>query len=424
MSKKLTYLFLSLFLFTTLSGILRKWVFQSTATGNIVFGLLFLFPFIFLLIDNTNTRKIFSNKGFISFFLLLIVEAINPLNLTIYHGLLGILIYAYIWFLLFVYIENRELLDFSKLAYIFLVIIAAETVLGFIQYQLPPEHFLNKYADMEKVGGTIANVGNAVRITGTFSYIGGYTAFIIFYVLFVWYLFKINISSIITLLSLAAGIIAAFMTGSRSATYLYFIILLFFVVQEFRNFRQLNIRNLMPALLLLGMMYVLNGNFGSFQKKIEEVYQNFDDRRTELASQGEEKSRIVWDLVDLLNYKGNYPLLGVGLGSTYQGATALYGVSDYVKEYGYYEGELPRVVLEGGFLLLIARIALVIYFLSLLKIPPLMKVLFFLLLTYLVNYTFNIYNAIYLAFGIILLDNVYYHSSAEQDELLLITETE
>lgn len=407
-----------MFLFATLSGILRKWIFQSTATGNIVFAFLLIFPFLFFVIINKQAIKIFSNRGFLIYLLLLIIEALNPLNLTIYHGLLGIIIHSYIWILLFFYIENRELLFFEKgIVYVFLLIIIGETILGFIQYQLPQDSFLNRYADAEKLGGNFALVGSAVRITGTFSYIGGFTAFMIFYVFFVWVLLKKSFFPFITLSILAGGIVASFMTGSRGCTYLYFITIPFILIAEIDSLKRLKKSNIVAPLILLTLMYVLNGDFGSFQKKIEATYQNFDERRTTLAQQGEEKGRITGDLLEIWNFRGDYPIFGVGLGSTYQGATALYGTSEYVQNYGYYEGESARVILEGGFLLFFARIVFTIYVVSLLKLPKLIKVFLFLLLLYLVNYTFNIYNAIYLAFGIILLDNAYYRSSLSQTEV-------
>jgi hypothetical protein len=421
--KKLVRLYISFFLFATLSGVLRKWILQSTATGNIVFGILLLFPLIFFIVANTDSKKVFSNRAFTAFFLLLVIEALNPLNLTIYHGLLGILIHSYLWFLLFLYFENRDQFDFTGFVYTFLIVLIGEVILGFIQYQLPQDHFLNRYADIEKVGGVYATVGSAVRITGTFSYIGGFSAFVIFYIFFVWYLFKINFTPIVTIACLAGGIVTSFMTGSRGITYLYFIILGFFFLIEFKDFKKLKLTNLLPALLLLALMYTLNGNFGSFQKKIELAYQNFDDRRAELANQGEENGRITGDLLEVWNFRGKYPFFGVGLGATYQGATSLFNTSEYVQEYGYYEGESARVILEGGFLLFFARIALCIYVISLIKAPKLLKFLFFLLIVYLVNYTFNIYNAIYLAFGIILIDNVYYLKSKENSPISSLTDS-
>jgi len=39
--------FLFCFFFTTLSGVLRKWVFTSTTVGNIIFGLQLLLPLLF-----------------------------------------------------------------------------------------------------------------------------------------------------------------------------------------------------------------------------------------------------------------------------------------------------------------------------------------------------------------------------------------
>jgi hypothetical protein len=401
-------------LFATFNGALRKWFFQTTATGNIVFALLLIFPIALSIFTNRAFKKVVNNKSFFLYFLLLVIEAFNPLNLTIYHGFFGILIHSYLFILIFLYLENRELFIADRLTFIFLIIVAGEFVLAFIQYQLPGDSILNKYADVERVGGSVASIGEAVRVTGTFSYIGGYSAFISFYVFFVWYLFKINYNLVISLTLLASGVVASFMTGSRGATYIYFLVLAFFLVVEYKILKNIKFRTLLPALTLLLLAYTFNGGLGSIQKKILIAFTNFNERREGLAKQGEERQRIFGDLEDIYNFRGNYPIFGVGLGSTYQGATALYGTSNYVAEYGYYEGEAIRIILEGGFLLLIVRTALIIAILKKLFLPRLLKFLLFILLIYAIPYVFNIYNAIYLSFGIILLDNVYYHDTIKK----------
>jgi hypothetical protein len=85
-SKKLTQMFLIAFLYTSLSGMLRKWVFLSSVVGNIVFLGQLILPFLFAIVTPWAFKNIFNHKAFMAFFFLLVVQAFNPMNLTIYHG--------------------------------------------------------------------------------------------------------------------------------------------------------------------------------------------------------------------------------------------------------------------------------------------------------------------------------------------------
>ncbi|MGL1423646.1 hypothetical protein ACSTJ1_00460, partial [Vibrio parahaemolyticus] len=89
--------------------------------------------------------------------------------------------------------------------------------------------------------------------------------------------------------------------------------------------------------------------------------------------------------------KGNYPIFGVGLGSTYQGAIKLFGTSPFIIEYGFYESEVIRIVLEGGFILLFTRIFVIIYVIRQLLIPVTGKIVITIILLFFFPTIFNIY---------------------------------
>ena len=114
----------------------------------------------------------------------------------------------------------------------------------------------------------------------------------------------------------------------------------------------------------------------------------------------------------LLNFKGDYGLFGVGLGSTYQGANALFGVSAAVKEHPVNEDELDRIVLEGGFILLALKIVLMVLLVRNSCINKLYLSVYLILVILFVPIVFNIYNSIYLFLGLALLDRVYYITGA------------
>ncbi|WP_298390733.1 hypothetical protein [Hydrotalea sp.] len=221
-NRRLVQTFLFCFFFTTLSGVLRKWVFTSPTVGNAIFGLQLLLPFVFFLVNRKAFGRLFLNTAFPLYLLLLVAEAFNPLNRTIYHGLLGILIHSYFWLFIFLYLQNREEIAIDFWIWPVLLVCFAEIVLGMVQYQQLATSFINYYANLEAVSGNIASVGKSVRVrvTDTFSYIGGYGAFLLFVPFLVGYIFKQGYSPNVVLALMGAGLVGCFMSGSRGG-YLY-----------------------------------------------------------------------------------------------------------------------------------------------------------------------------------------------------------
>lgn len=393
-------------LFTLFNGAIRKWGNFGPSFGIILQLIQLCLPLVIVFI-NGGLKKPW-NLWEIKFFLFcLIILAFNPLNLTLYHGLLGIVIYSPFFIVFFFYFINRDKFNFKPIYNILLIFILFEFILGFIQYQLPPDNFLNKYADMERFGGgdLVSMVGNSVRITGTFSYISGFTSFLIFVSLFTWVLIRENYNANIIAILIILNFSAALMSGSRAAVltnliYFSLIIKSEFNLQIFFFF----IRKMIIPLIVILLVVLINGKIG-LEDKILNAFDNFNERRVENATSGEQDMRIINDINDLIKFHGNYPIFGVGLGSTYQGATTLFGTSDYVTEYGYYEGELPRIVIEGGVFLLIIRIIILFKVISLLSINRYSRVVIFILIIYSGSFVFNTYTSFFYLLGLILLDN-------------------
>jgi hypothetical protein len=390
-----------------LSGALRKWVFTSGSIGNFILLVQLLLPFL-ISIKHNGLSMPAKNKLFKIYVFFLFISALNPLNLTIFHGLLGIMLHLGFWWLLVYYYENRLFIDISPLIPFMVIFCTIEIVLGFIQYQLPADHILNKYAAIDQLGqgNGIAKVGNAVRITGTFSYISGYTSFLIFANLFLWALIRLNYNKKVCSFLFIGILVVNLMTGSRTSVLFTIIIYSLIIFSEFNREAGIEfLRSLFFPIIGLVLLFSISGSSG-FVNKIENAYLNFDERRTINSQSGEQNQRILGDFNELfIDYRGKYPLFGVGLGSTYQGATSVFGTSDYVKAYGYYEGELPRIVLEAGFVILIFRILLFLWLLSWLELNKLSKFVCFFSFAYGIGIVFNIYNAIFLALGLIFLDN-------------------
>lgn len=400
-------IFLFIYLFTVLGGAFRKWFISSKQIGNAILFAQILVPFTFLFIKGAQKNWRIGNPTYTVLILVLLIGVINPLNLTIYHGILGFLLNFSFFFILFFYINNRSFFRFELILPILVLAGIAQLCLGFFQYTQPSTSFINTYADVESVG-SVALVGNAARITGTFSYISGFTGYLFFNSLLAWAMIKYQYKSIYTIFILMMGLVACFMSGARAATYLYLIILAALFIAEYSSVAKVvfDFRLILPAMIIPLILIGIGSE--KFTGIVENAFSGFSERRKSGVETGEETTRIIGDFIELLNFKGNYPYLGVGLGSTYQGATKLFGFSPYVTEYGFYESELIRILLEGGVLLLITRIVVTIYLIRKLLIPTIGKFFLGIILIFFFHVIFNVYNAVFAAFGIILVDYFYY----------------
>ncbi len=405
----LTKFTLSLLLFTTFSGTLRKWVFvDNSAVGNIILFMQIVCPFVFVLLLG-KIQNPFKRPIFIWYSFLLILLAFNPMNLTYFHGILGLLLHLGFWVIMGFYIYNPDLFKVEVLIKAGIVLAIIEIVLGYIQYFLSPLHFLNRYADMKQITGGIATVGDGVRVTGTFSYLGGYYSFMMFYSFLIWALLRRNYNGLLLLVLIIGGLVASFMSGSRSVVFTYIVFSLLMFIQEGRSttlVRRLVLQALGIGIIAISVSFFLGDRFG-VEEKVGISYSNFSGRVQSTRSSGEEESRILEPIKETIFFRGDYPLLGIGLGSTYQGALALFGTSAYLTNYGYYEEEWERIVLEGGFVLFFFKIFLFAFLYRHLVIPKFSKVVLLIYIFIFVPLVFNVYNVVFLFIGIMLLDKSY-----------------
>lgn len=400
---------LFIYLFTVFSGAFRKWFNFSDEFSNIIFFLQLLAPYSFLLIRSGMKKWQFGLPVFMLLILVLAIGIFNPWNLTIFHGLLGFLLHFGFYFMIFFYLNNRKQFQLEKIIDIIVITVLGQLALALFQYTQPPDSFINQYADVESVG-SIAIVGTSARVTGTFSYISGFTGFLFFISFLIWTLIKYRYKSIYTLILLSIGLVACFMSGARAATYLYLILFSVIALVEYKSLSKVffDFKLFFPILLILVIFIGIGSE--SFTTLIENAFSGFLERRNRGISEGEENQRIIGDFVQLINFKGNYPVFGVGLGSTYQGAIKLFGTSPYIVQYGFFESELIRIVLEGGFVLLFTRIVVIIYLMQRLLIPVIGKIVITIILLFFFPIIFNVYNGVFAALGIIFVDQAYYRS--------------
>ena len=400
---------LVLFLVATLGGALRKWFVSSSAVSNAILGIQMVIPFAMTVWSSPTSASPFRKYGllYVSFFYL-VVHVIHPLQLTIFHGLFGILIHGGFWIGIFYYLANRHLFDTGRMMKIVLIVAAIEVVLAFVQYNLPPDHILNTYAREEQ---SKALVGDRVRVTGTFSYLSGYTAWLIFYPLMVWALIKLRYPQWFVVIALALGIATAFMTGSRSAALILIVLGGAMIFQEYpiSSLFTLAGRLFLPSLIIVAVLLVLNAD--TVFETAEKAYDNFMLRVETNRASGEESSRFLTDFWYLSNARFEQPLFGVGLGSTYQGAQILFGTSLPVLRFGYVETEFSRILLEGGWIIVLLRYILTAIMAFKLSFKGFMRWAVMFVVAVGQPIVFNPHNAAFLLLGIILVDNIIWRQS-------------
>lgn len=408
-----------LFLVATLGGAVRKWMTSSGAVGNVVLLIQMTLPFILVFYRSYDGKLPFGKFRVLTiYFAYMVFHIINPMQLTIFHGILGVMIYGPIWLVVFYYYVNRQLFVPERYMKWFVILAGVEIILGFVQYQLPGDNILNKYAN-EEIIKNIALVNNTVRITGTFSYLSGFTAYMMFFPFMVWAMIRLRYNAWFIAITMSFGLVACFMTGSRGGTAIYIVYMGCILFREYPMKELISFAGKLMIPALVGLMLILLAKKVPIASQIEKAYNNFAGRVTENRQRGEESARIWGDLSGFDYNRYKYPVLGIGMGATYQGATILFGTSPYAMEYGYAESEFGKVILEGGFVLFSLKIILATVLVFNLSFKGPIRLAIWGTLVYAAPIVFNVHNAAFLMMGIILMDNIIWRQNkkAFEDEI-------
>lgn len=356
MIKKLFYLTLLLVL---LEGIIRKWFFSSSII--LVLKYIPIFIMSFILVYNRNTIK-FYKKDYPYYKILFLFIVFIILNVfTSFFGpvvwLIGLV--AYIGFLALTFITPlvfKSFIDVDKLVDYILITSVPIFVLGFIQFFLPPTHFLNTYAkEME----TIATAGIFTRVTGIFNYIGVYTTYLTFVIplIFSRMVYAKTKQSLLLLGLFLLGLFNLFATGSRGPVILVLLSLslilvwILFKAQSGTKTRFFIISTFV-AIGLVALTFFNIIEFTSFDSLMA---------RTEQIREGEIRDRLIDLFTTPFAYAEISGVGGFGIGSAHQTSNAFgYDLNNFFNVP--YEESLERFVLELGifgtilFLLLIFSI--------------------------------------------------------------------
>jgi hypothetical protein len=407
-------LLLFYFLYTTFQGSLRKWVFVgASGINDILFMVQLLMPFIVVSLM-MREKTVLSCKPLVPYAFLLGAMALNPLNQSLFHGIFGFILHFGFWLIMLVYLNEREAFPIENLAKLFLIVTIGEALLTFVQFGLPTSHFLNRYenAGQDEIAG-FANDGG-VRVIGSFSYISGYGSFLFFVGLFVWALMVQKKWASVVILSLAGlGLVSSFMNGSRAVVLPYIICVVFGFLNYGAFSQKIKTIALVIALFMLSVIFNLGAKLSFIEKSFTSINQRFESGQ----QSGEASSRTAGIFAETIEFSGKYPLLGMGLGATYQGATNKWGRSQSIIEYGYYEEEPERVIIEGGYLLLFVRIFLFAYIAIKMKIPKLFSIPLLFYMFFFTIFMFNAYQVAYVFFGLALLDKFYYLNTLSSNYL-------
>lgn len=397
-----------MFLFTTFSGAIRKWVLTDSLTSNALLGIQIGMPLVFVVLARTKPLSRSTFGLIIGFTFLLILMAVNPMNQTIFHGIIGYFLHAGVLIPLLVYLNDRDAFPVEKLTTLFLIVAGVETVLGIVQFYAPPESFINKYVREEATGIAITIAGGHARITGTFSYLGGMSPLFIFFATMVWGMRVAHIPIVRVFLLMAICLVISPMTGSRG---LILFVGLYLLISLFVD--STNIGSSLALVVIAVFAFVLYQYTSStlVSDAFEGIlgrFENAADGAQYANGRNENLDRVTEQYEKVINFRGAYPFLGTGLGGTYQGAKLLFGESPYLLDYGYYESEPERIVLEGGYLLFLVRLLLWGLIIRWSRIPFVFGLLLFYLNVFNTVTVFNVFSGFYTLLGFLYLDRCYY----------------
>lgn len=409
-----------LFIIITFAGALRKWIIDNSVINLLLTILGTTSLFLFWYVQKKDNQNIIGKEVstmLFAFTFYLTACAFNPLNHTFYHGIVGIIIHLGFWIVIFLYLYNTNKYDLSKFNNIIIVISVIQVAIACIQYTSPSDstwNVLRGNSSMAVSSDAIANdsveldgdsysnsafVGDGTRATGTFSYLGGYYAYMIFHMLFTFSLFIRKSPSYLSVSMLFMGFLGCILNGSRSLIIVYLTINFAFFC-----FQLSNRKALFQAFAILMIFFAFNSAFNDFlgvQKFTQNAVTNLSNRA--LRSEEENRTRINGPIESLFNYDGEYPIFGVGVGATYSGINSIFGASKYVTKHAY-EHEIGRTIQDGGYILLLFKIILYILLIKRLSLNKIFSTVIFLILFFGTLITTNPYLSFYLLFGLLFIN--------------------
>jgi len=368
------FVLIFLYFWLVYSGAIRKWVLPGFSDIIYMFSILILtgvYVRYFIERYKYRDRLLFKHQVnlFLSIFLIWnLICVLNPLQTNIYVGLLGVFTHLYMIPLAYVlpYLLKSvdQLFVYCKL---FALLAIPQLILAIVQFFSPLDSPINIYVGGEAgVIENIALVGLFPRITSTFSYLSGFEIYLnVLIFITVFLLSAGNLSKLFNrflYIVLGLSTVTLFMTGDRSTFFVTVVgvIAYLFVSGVF------SLSIIKKSLLNIVISIVITVLFLVATPVGKPAVNAFLYRYK--GGQQEMKMRTIRIYSDAFRFMKIAGLYGYGLGSTYQGATAV-GHDPTKLMYlfaGGFEEEPERIVVETGgvgfFLLYVLRVVIAYFF--------------------------------------------------------------
>jgi hypothetical protein len=332
-----------------LEGALRKWVFPE-AQDLIYFGkdLILLGAYAGFLADRRRGRVAVPSVLVGMLVLSGAVGALQVFNPRLPNplvGLLGLKAYFFyvpvLWILPTVFARSRGLSARLR-AYLMLAVPIA--LLSVAQFMSSPKSMINAYAREQAGGASTFGSSTHVRVTATFSYITGYSSYLLATIMLALAVLAATRwrlkGSLGPYLALALAVGSLFMTGSRAPVFTLALLLPIYLwlslAREGRRDAVLG-----RILLALGLVAAAVNQVGA------DAVGAFYERA---AGSGDAVERMLMPFVQPFRVMSDAGLLGYGIGATHQTAEA---VTPGSEPYAWLEGKLVedepgRIMLELG----------------------------------------------------------------------------
>lgn len=291
-----------------------------------------------------------------------LLQVFNPRLPNLLVGVLGFK--SYFLYVPLLFVVPAVFPDDSALARFlerYVLIVFPVVLLSIAQFFSPAGSILNTYAQPTDIA-SISTFGSSkfVRTTGTFSYISGYTAYLLVTTLLLMMILTTTRwrfrGNLIVYAALGMTLLGIMMSGSRGPIFLLALVFPLYwwlgVVREKQSGRTF-------VRLLVGLGLLVAG----LRSAGEEAVTAFSQRASGSQDVGSRVTTPFTSPIDMLPYAG---LLGYGIGATHQAAAALTGggESNWLGTV-VPESESGRVMLElgpvGFFFVYLARLALAFF---------------------------------------------------------------
>jgi O-Antigen ligase len=336
-----------------IEGAIRKWILPG-ASDLVYFlkdvVLLGAYTRYFVL-DRTHKRPVGSPEMKALLWIALVLISLQVFNVRLASVAVGLFGFkAYLWYVPLCFMLRdlfRSSEEFQSFLKWYLLLVIPVGALGALQFISPPDSPLNTYVVGEADVATFSGSDeiSRARITGTFSYISGYAAFLTVCqaLLFSMLTAKLNKVWMIILVGAQALLMGnMFMTGSRGPVFSGIIVLAgFLFINRWALKRE--VRKAFAMLLLTLAVCAVAGMYW-----FSDAFDAFWVRATTSDSASERATSAITEPLELLS---DPEFLGYGTGATHPGGMTIrtrFGLPDPAMRPPDAENETVRVMLELG----------------------------------------------------------------------------